>query len=785
MPESFFIAYPSEPELIGDTIEAAVPALTMLTVTTWKQFDQPGRIIHEPVRENIDRSSVVIADVSVANFNVMYEIGYAIARGKKVIPIVNKSLSDAGSYINDLGVLDTMLYQEYENSHQLRSILPTLTARHPLYNGPLPINVSQPCYILDALRRNEFTQRIISIVKRVRLHYRSFDPKEEPRLSTPEALKQVAVSAGVILPLLSRTFDDAAAHNLRAAFLCGLSHGMSKEVLLIQFGDDPVPLDYREFVRHVRHPDDVDELVAELATKAFEALQAHTSPSLPKAEPFLARINLGAAAAENEFRDLHEYYVETYEFRRAPRGEGRLVVGRKGAGKTAIFWQVRDRVRQHRNVIVLDLKPETYQLRKLKDDVLALLQAGTREHTITAFWEYMLYLEVCHKILETDKRSVHGNHDLHQRYRKLEGLYRTDDLVQEGDFSERLSQLLLELNRRYQSKFPNGRDRMSAGEVTELLYTHDVPELRRQVHDYMRHKQELWILIDNIDKGWPPRGITDDDSLMVRTLLEATRKLERSMRRLDVEAHTLVFLRNDVYELLIENTPDRGKEGLISIDWNDPDLLRQIVLKRLLFSGVTPELKKIVFKDRYSEANFYSAWSGICERIVHGQESSQYLIDRCMMRPRFLIQMLEYCISNAVNLGRNVIGEDDIDKGIYSFSLGLIKDISYEMRDVRPELENVLYAFIGASSPMKEEEVFSALRETALDEASFPSVIETLLWYGVLGFIEEGEDIYIHTVQYEYDLLLAKLTRARRNELYYTMNPAFWAGLEVRRLRRS
>jgi hypothetical protein len=207
-----------------------------------------------------------------------------------------------------------------------------------------------------------------------------------------------------------------------------------------------------------------------------------------------------------------------------------------------------------------------------------------------------------------------------------------------------------------------------------------------------------------------------------------------------------------------------------------------LILKRLIFSGVQPEVKRIIDSVGHSQVDFYPAWGEICERIVHGQESSQYLIDRCMMRPRFLLQMLDYCISNAVNLGRTRISQEDVDKGMYSFSIGLIRDIGYEMRDVQPELENVLYAFIGASSPMQEEEVVLLLREAVSDDADIPDVIETLLWYGVLGLMEEGEGIYIHTVQYEFDLLLAKLARARKGNLYYALNPAFWAGLEIRSL---
>src|SRR5208283_5763866 len=115
---------------------------------------------------------------------------------------------------------------------------------------------------------------------------------------------------------------------------------------------------------------------------------------------FLASINLGASNAENEMRDLGDYYLETDEYQRALRGEAQIIAGRKGSGKTALFVQLRDKLRRNKQTVVLDLKPEGFQLLKFKDVIMERLQQGMKEHTITAFWEYLLLLETCHKLLE-------------------------------------------------------------------------------------------------------------------------------------------------------------------------------------------------------------------------------------------------------------------------------------------------------------------------------------------------------------------------------------------------
>ena len=66
----------------------------------------------------------------------------------------------------------------------------------------------------------------------------------------------------------------------------------------------------------------------------------------------------------------------------------------------------------------------------------------TREHTITAFWDYLLFLELCYKVLEKDQRAHLHDHILRPKYNALHELYYSDRFVSEGDFAERLLRLL-------------------------------------------------------------------------------------------------------------------------------------------------------------------------------------------------------------------------------------------------------------------------------------------------------------------------------------------------------
>ncbi len=148
---------------------------------------------------------------------------------------------------------------------------------------------------------------------------------------------------------------------------------------------------------------------------------------------------MAARLVENELQELGYYFLETDEFRRTLRGE--IKIGRKGSGKTAVFAQIRDNIREDKRNVVLDLKAEGFQLLKFKERVLDYLEEGTKEHTVTAFWEYLLLLEICHKLLAKDRSLQMRDQRLYAPYRKLADTYYQDDFISEGDFAERMQKL--------------------------------------------------------------------------------------------------------------------------------------------------------------------------------------------------------------------------------------------------------------------------------------------------------------------------------------------------------
>jgi hypothetical protein len=768
-----FVAYSSNPPLISTTIERAVAEvehrLGRRRFDTWRDNDIAGKFIDQQVRDGIDSHDVLIADISAMNLNVSYEIGYAIGKEKRVLIIRNPAIAQTAN-INEIGIFDTLGWTLYQNSDDLSALFISPIDVSPISFDKHSINWNQPAYLIDSHHKTEWARLIHTRLNRARLSVRVFDPVEQVRLSSHEAIRNVASSLGVIVPLLPLSIEGSFVHNIRGSFLAGLADGMDRHLLLMQEGADPLPIDYRDYVRSYRHPGDINDFVGEFATEVFASLQDRSGAFAEVPKSFLESLDLGASSAENE-HDLRHYYVETHEYNMALRGEGRLVLGRKGSGKSAIFAQVRDRARTDRQAIVLDLSPESFQLSKLREQVIDLLEEGTKEHTLTAFWEYLIKLELVARIIEQDRKAAIRDRHLFEAYNLLVDNYGEDEYVAEGDFSGRLAKLVSRISSEYKTLFDRQPERrLSHADVTRLLYSHNLRSLNEVIEGYMRLKSALWILFDNLDKGWSTGGITSTDLLIVRSLLEATRKIERSLRRHHVKCTTLVFLRNDVYELLVDKTPDRGKDGKIALDWTDPDMMREMLRRRFQYNGV----------DESEE--FDHVWRQICVSHIHGEESSQYLIERSLMRPRCLLNLVNYCISVAVNLRHPKISESDISKGLETYSVDLITEIDFEIRDVFPEGENILYAFIGANAILNQKEIEDRLKDNGIGSLRIDRVIDVLLWFGVLGVVEgDGKIDYIYSVHYDMGLLNALRQRKKSGGgIAFHINPAFWEALRIR-----
>jgi len=126
-----FIAYPSTPKEIGESVRAACQEIRRqhpsLKLQPWEANDIAGYCLRDPILAQISAAKLLIADVTRLNFNVAYEIGYAVGLRKRVFLVRNKSITSDERLVREVGLFDTMGYVDYSNSTHLVRIIKDIT----------------------------------------------------------------------------------------------------------------------------------------------------------------------------------------------------------------------------------------------------------------------------------------------------------------------------------------------------------------------------------------------------------------------------------------------------------------------------------------------------------------------------------------------------------------------------------------------------------------------------------------------------------------------------------
>ena len=437
-----------------------------------------------------------------------------------------------------------------------------------------------------------------------------------------------------------------------------------------------------------------------------------------------------------------------------------MVTGRKGAGKSAVFIQVAETALRDKSVCMVDLRPASHNLSEMRQALLEVLSAGVFDHTIAAFWQYILYVEILLEIRKMTLPRSKNEFPLQERIRNMEDAFALSDSIVSGDFTSRLNTAVKEVVR-ITKEIREPIELRSR--LTNIMFENPISKLRKAVHGFADQYSYILVLIDDLDKGWPARKVEQHDIIMVRHLIEVLNRVQRDLGRQGTEMKHLLFLRSDIYENLIEATSDRGKYNLIEVDWSDQEQLRHL-LKQRVTSNVDP--------DRTEEA-----WIAFNQRVGETEDAVGRLIEASLRRPRFLIDLCERTLSFSINRGHEVVAESDVEEGLRQMSLYLVSDFGYEMRDIVGTPEDIFYQFIGVKKILNQFELNLIIEKSGINLTT-DEIVNTLLWYGFLGIVgRSGEPVFIYDRAYDFRRLKAEFPSNAEKEVRYVINSAFLRGL--------
>jgi hypothetical protein len=122
----------------------------------------------------------------------------------------------------------------------------------------------------------------------------------------------------------------------------------------------------------------------------------------------------------------------------------------------------------------------------------------------------------------------------------------------------------------------------------------------------------------------------------------------------------------------------------------------------------------------------------------------------------------------------------DFEQGFHAYSLDVLVNTNLEIRDVAPRHFDAVFALLGLKWRTSKIDISLALLSRGFIEPLHAKIIDTMIWYGVLGVRDSGGGTtFIYDVEYNYHVL--EQLRANRGEdgEIFEINRAFWPALKV------
>ena len=780
-----FFAYPFNPPALAETITEAASKINkthVAIVHPWERMTVTGKNIVQEICREIDRAKIFCVDLTGMNPNVMFELGYAIARNRRIWPVADTSITESRKLFEQFKILSTTGIASYTNSDQIFEAFqrerPYLDVEKTIFAESIEPTLSKQgggvlFYVKSQLDTNA-SVRISKVLKDSQIPLIVDDPQETGIQPLPWYGQTIYSADAVIVHLLGPAREGSQVTNIKNAFVAGLAHGFGKPLLMLAEWDYVTPLDYRELLFNYRTANEAERHLEQWVAPVEKSYTAkvlkreqHTGVIRIKVELRDFYVQIGEYLAENEPNSLDNYYVETTAFREALVGMRRVFVGRKGTGKTANFLFLSSTLRRDKNVIVCILQPDGYEIESLVKLFSRYREHDTKGHVIESLWKFLLLTEIA----IATAAEIQGRPLWIERSDDEERVLRLLEETQafRGDFSVRLEGCVKAL---FGVKEAESVSEQRSG-VAEALHETTLKTLRTALDDVLCKKDRVAILIDNLDKAWGHEGNVGQLSEFFLGLFSASNQLLNDFSRADsrrkaVNVTAAIFLRSDIFNRIIEVAREPDKIAVTRLMWDDPELLRQVIESRYL--AAHPEA-----------VNGAEIWEKYFCATVKGVPTRKYITSRTLPRPRDVVYFAKSAISRAVNRGHGLIEEGDIMLAEYEYSAFAMESIKVENGITLPQLEAVLYEFAGCPVVLPRNLIFKFISSAGIPENSHAKVLDHLVKLSFLG-MEVGPEEFAFSEEpgeYKKNVILARKMEHNEDDRRYQIHPAFRAYLEI------
>ena len=787
-----FYAYPHHPSHVGETISSAATKLkgdgvlkkNNVRFRLWADNTVSGKPLLKTVLGQIDRSHIFACDLTYPNPNVNFELGYAIARFKRIFATLDPSVSKAERDFQRIYFsLLHMGYVTYDNHESLaqsflqekpwtsldktllddryRRQLPRLENPTLLYVKP-PWNSDSVIAIQEEFKTSLFSESIVVD-----------DPNEYSSQILEWYIEKIMTADAVVVHLLSSSHVDNSFHNLRASIVAGLAQGLRRPMIMLAHAPYEPPVDYEKWLS-------VHETAAACVATAKSWLNEVSTGlthqrarrqyigSRTSRKMELRSLFLGDLVAEHEAHTLYDYFVETSSFYQAMDNPLTILLGRRGTGKTAILYAISSEMNSTTSNHVTILKPVGYETHGLIRVVEEIRQHSERGFLIESLWKYLIYSEIANSVAtKIRNRPVYQERTAEEK--AFLDYCDNNETVLRPPFSERIESAVLSLEG--VGGIVDAREQRLR--ISEKLHSSLIGELRRHLGIVLATADSLTLLIDGLDDPWGPGEHVHHLAELIGGLLSVVQYIpsdfRRSSSRLNpVNTKVTLLLRSDIFAFIQHLIPEQDKLPIVRVTWDNEDLLLRVLEERMLHGAPR-------------QRNATDIWEELFPAEVVGLTCPDFILRTVLPRPRDLIHLVNGAVTRAINRGSGQVSQDDFLAAREQYSRYAFDSILKEDDPDKGKLEEVLYEFAGVDTELKLDDIESLLKSVGVESTNVEFYLNLLCDINFLG-IETATGFRYSGHEEERrswrNVARVLATRNNRSERF-AINPTFYQVLQI------
>lgn len=433
---------------------------------------------------------------------------------------------------------------------------------------------------------------------------------------------------------------------------------------------------------------------------------------------------------EAKLEDIKRYFYTVPELEEITTGESSFVIGRKGTGKTALVEYLFEKSGQE--LLVTKLTFKNFPFNELYSQVN---DAFTRPNQYITVWKLIIYSAVCRLIADNPGCDPLIAKSINKAFPKAE----SDNL---GTIVEKWIAKDFGFN-----ILGTGFNLGALAKGRSVTSIRDKVENLEQFVKKHAPSKTILILFDELDEDYKDIFATyqkSDYLDLLTSLFKAVQDVRATFRAHAASPLPVVFLRDDIYDLLQDPDKNKWRDLEVDLEWNHEGIKALLAYRLSRVLGV-------------DEQDFEKLWYSIftADPLTYSKGFKQitsfdYMSMSAQGRPRDYINYIQECAAMEIKRSNREISTDTIKDADKSYSNYLRKELIDEVHGVLPDIDAILLIFSELRKWIMSIDEFKkayaerfASKVVQNPDADF--VLRTLFYFSIVGnVVRVGVHIFRH-----------------------------------------